>query len=260
MAEDLLRDAGATSSWTTRSRVERARAPRGRRGATCELEVAPEDRGRVIGRGGRTADALRTAARRGGGAPGARLRRGDPRLMPRLRRPGGHRPRGEAPGPARGRCSSEPLSDRPEPLPLAARGLRAAAPGGAAREVTVDVLLAAQGPLRAEARRASTRSTTRSAFRGQELRIPEEELDGPARGLVLPPPAQGLQRRDHAGARSGHGGRHPGDGRGRAGARGPRRGAARHLDAPGRGVRAGGWTWRRGRLIVLAAPARRRRP
>ncbi|MDR2454363.1 MAG: RNA-binding protein [Bifidobacteriaceae bacterium] len=38
------------------------RARRNRRGETLEIRVAPDDLGRVIGRGGRTARSLRTVA------------------------------------------------------------------------------------------------------------------------------------------------------------------------------------------------------
>ncbi len=50
-----------------------------RRGRTVEVHVNPEDLGKVIGRGGRTATALRTSGRR-------HRRSGHPR------RRGGHRP------------------------------------------------------------------------------------------------------------------------------------------------------------------------
>ena len=45
----------------------------GRRGKTLEVRVAPEDLGKVIGRNGRTATALRTVVGALGGKNGARV-------------------------------------------------------------------------------------------------------------------------------------------------------------------------------------------
>ncbi len=55
-----------------RTRQQRGRNPRYSGGETLEVRVNPEDLGRVIGRGGRTATALRTVlkALSGGGGGG----------------------------------------------------------------------------------------------------------------------------------------------------------------------------------------------
>jgi predicted RNA-binding protein YlqC (UPF0109 family) len=57
-----------------RSRADRGRGPRGSfRGETLEVRVNPEDLGRVIGRSGRTATALRTVLQAVGGKNGVRV-------------------------------------------------------------------------------------------------------------------------------------------------------------------------------------------
>ena len=142
-----------------------------------ELEVAPEDRGRVIGQRGRTADALRTVLDAVAERAGPALRRGDRWMTPRAFADLVAIGRVVKPQGRKGEVLDRALSDRPDRFPALQRAF-VPAPGGGAREMAGRrLVLAPQGPLRAEARRGRLHRRTPRPSAGQELRIGEEELD-----------------------------------------------------------------------------------
>ena len=200
-----------------------------------ELEVAPATVAASSAAGAHR-DALRTLLERGGARAGAELRRWrswtDARAFADLVTIG----RVVKPQGRKGEVLIEPLSDRPDRFPTLRRAF-VPAPGGEAREVAVDRLLAPQGPLRAEARRGRLDRRGRGAPRRSSCASREERARGAARGLVLPPRAPGLRVEDEPGARARRRGRLLETGAG-AGAR--RRGGPGETLCPCRGLRRDG--------------------
>ena len=125
------------------------------------------------------------------------------RLMPTVADLVLDRPGRQAAG-AQGRGARwSPSPDREDRFPRLARA-SCPTPDGGSREVEVERVLAAQGPLRAEAPRASTRSTqARGLARARSCGSPRASLQTLPAGLVLPPPASGLKVVDERGAELG---------------------------------------------------------
>ena len=99
----------------------------------------------------------------------------------------------------RGEVAVEVFSDRPDRFPTLRRAF-VPGPGGEPREVRVEGAFPHKGRyvLKLEGVDSIDAAET---LRGLELRIPEDDLAAPARGLVLPPPARGPRGRRRDGRR-----------------------------------------------------------
>ena len=138
-------------------------------------------------------------------------------------------------GEVRGRAAS-PTGPTASPAAPRVR----ARPDGAAREVEVDGLLAAQGPLRAEARGRRLHRRGRAAARAGAAHRARRSCAPLPAGSYYHHQLRGLHVEDRGRAAAGRGGGHPGDGGDGAGAGGRAGPRGEMLDPAGRRVRARG--------------------
>ena len=92
----------------------------------------------------------------------------------------------------KGEVLVHPLSDRPERFP-SLREVYVPGEGGAARAMEVVACWPHKGRFVLKFSGVDSIDDAET-FRGMDVRIGEEELAGAARGLVLPPPAEGPGR------------------------------------------------------------------